>query len=45
LTAKSAIVHEALKALVAREAGRRLALLGDSMPNLQDTPRRQSEPA
>jgi Arc/MetJ family transcription regulator len=44
LTETSAIVREALKALIAREAGRRLARLGGSMPDLQDIPRRQSEP-
>jgi Arc/MetJ family transcription regulator len=33
LTEKSALVREALKALIAREAGRRLARLGGSDPN------------
>ncbi len=32
LTATSAIVHEALKALLEREAARRLARLGGSQP-------------
>jgi Arc/MetJ family transcription regulator len=45
LTEKAALVREALKALIAREAGRRLARLGGSMPDVQDIPRRQSEPA
>jgi Arc/MetJ family transcription regulator len=45
LTEKAALVREALKALIAREAARRLARLGGSMPDLQDIPRRQSEPA
>jgi Arc/MetJ family transcription regulator len=45
LQEKSALVREALKALIAREAARRLALLGGSQPNLTDIPRRQSEPA
>ncbi len=42
LTEKSAIVREALKALVHREASRRLALLGGSQPDLEDIPRRRS---
>jgi len=45
LTEKAALVREALKALIAREAARRLARLGGSMPDLQDIPRRQSDPA
>jgi Arc/MetJ family transcription regulator len=45
LQEKSALIREALKALIAREAARRLALLGGSQPNLTDIPRRQSEPA
>lgn len=40
---KSALVHEALKLLVAREAGRRLALLGGSQPNFVAGPRRRSK--
>jgi Arc/MetJ family transcription regulator len=32
LSDKAALVREALKALIAREAGRRLARLGGSMP-------------
>lgn len=40
---KSALVREALKALIARESARRLALLGGSEPDLQQVPRRQSE--
>ncbi len=35
LTEKSAILREALKSLVAREAGRRLAALGGSAPGLK----------
>jgi Arc/MetJ family transcription regulator len=42
---KSALVHEALKALVQREAARRLARLGGTEPDLEPTPRRQTEPA
>ena len=43
LKEKSALVREALKALIERESGRRLALLGGSEPALQAAPRRQSE--
>ena len=42
LREKSAIVREALKALVEREAARRLALLGGSEPDLTAPPRRRS---
>ncbi|WP_244849785.1 type II toxin-antitoxin system VapB family antitoxin [Caballeronia sp. SL2Y3] len=35
LTDESAIVHEALKALVQREAARRLASLGGSQPDVE----------
>lgn len=45
LTEKSAIVREALKALVERESARRLARLGGTAPNLAAPPRRRSEPA
>ncbi len=38
---KSALVNAALKALVEREAARRLALLGGSQPDLQPVPRRR----
>ncbi|MEO6803616.1 MAG: type II toxin-antitoxin system VapB family antitoxin [Granulicella sp.] len=41
LKEKSAVVHEALKALVQREAARRLARLGGSQPNLKRIPRRR----
>jgi Arc/MetJ family transcription regulator len=42
---KSALVREALKALIERESARRLARLGGSEPGLADVPRRQSDPA
>ena len=32
LKEKSALVHEALKSLIARESGRRLSMLGGSEP-------------
>ena len=38
---KSALVREALKALVEREAARRLARLGGSEPYLKQIPRRR----
>lgn len=42
---RTALIHEALRLLVQREAGRRLALLGGTMPDLEVPPRRRSEPA
>jgi Arc/MetJ family transcription regulator len=45
LTEKSALVREALQALIQRESARRLALLGGSEPQLKPVPRRQPEPA
>jgi Arc/MetJ family transcription regulator len=38
---KTALVREALKALIERESARRLALLGGSMPNFPKIPRRR----
>lgn len=38
---KTALVHEALRSLIAREAGRRLAALGGKMPALKPIPRRR----
>ncbi len=45
LTEKSALVKEALKALIERESARRLALLGGSETALKPVPRRQSKRA
>ncbi|MBV8111154.1 MAG: type II toxin-antitoxin system VapB family antitoxin [Hyphomicrobiales bacterium] len=42
LREKSALVREALKALVERESARRLARLGGSEPQLRPPPRRRS---
>lgn len=42
VTEKSALVREALKALIARESGRRLARLGGSEPQVAPVPRRRS---
>jgi Arc/MetJ family transcription regulator len=44
LKEKSALVHEALKSLVARESGRRLAALGGSDPHASAAPRRRPKP-
>ncbi len=41
---KSALVREALKALVEREAARRLARLGGSEPDLKPIPRGRPKP-
>ncbi len=41
LKEKSALVREALKALIEREAARRLARLGGSEPGLTAPPRRR----
>ena len=45
LTEKSALVREALKALVEREAARRLRKLGGSQPDFKAAPRRRPPPA
>jgi Arc/MetJ family transcription regulator len=44
LKEKSALVREALKALIERESARRLALLGGTEPDLKLTPRRRLDP-
>lgn len=41
ITETSRLVREALKLLVAREAGRRLAAMGGSQPDLAYVPRRR----
>ena len=38
---KTALIREALKALIERESARRLALLGGTMPALKTIPRRR----
>ena len=40
---RSAMVREALKALIERESARRLTLLGGSQPNLTITRRRRQQ--
>ena len=42
---KSALVREALRALIQRESARRLARLGGAEPELTGIPRRRSEPS
>ena len=38
---KTALVHAGLEALIAREAGKRLAALGGTQPKIADVPRRR----
>ena len=38
---RTALLHEGLRALIARESARRLAILGGSEPRLSDIPRRR----
>jgi len=42
---KTALIHAGLEALLAREAGRRLAALGGSQPGMRSIPRRRPKPA
>lgn len=42
---KSALVREALRALIERESAHRLARLGGSEPDVAPIPRRRSAPA
>lgn len=44
LTENTALIREALKTLVALEAGRRLARLGGTEPGLKPIPRRRPKP-
>jgi Arc/MetJ family transcription regulator len=39
---KTALLREALKALIERESARRLASLGATMPHLKNIPRRRA---
>ena len=45
LREKSALVREALKALIERQSARRLALLGGTEPDLTAPPRRRPDDA
>lgn len=42
---RTALVHEGLRALIARESARRLARLGGTQPKLRGIPRRRPRPA
>jgi Arc/MetJ family transcription regulator len=42
---KTALIHEALRHFIAREAGRRLAALGGTMPDFEPSRRRRSSVA
>lgn len=42
---KSALIRQALQALIERESARRLAQLAGSEPELRDIPRRRTRPA
>jgi Arc/MetJ family transcription regulator len=44
LKEKSALIREALRALIERESARRLARLGGSEPDVAVAPRRRLEP-
>ena len=41
ITERTALLHEGLRALIARESARRLARLGGSDPKAEVTPRRR----
>lgn len=43
-TERTALVREALRALIERESARRLARLGATEPSLVDAPRRRAQP-
>lgn len=43
VTGKSAVVREALKALIEREAGRRLARMEGTQPDAKAPPRRRAK--
>ena len=45
ISERTALIHKGLRALVQREAARRLAKLGGSQPQLEEVPRRRSHPA
>ena len=42
LRAKTEVIHEGLRALIARESARRLATLGGNMPSAKAPPRRRA---
>ena len=44
ISEKTALVREALRALIERESARRLARLGGTEPSLAEIPRRRTQP-
>ena len=42
---RTALIHEGLRALIARESARRLARLGGTEPDVRQVPRRRSDRA
>ena len=42
LSERTALIHEGLRALIARESARRLARLGGTEPQLRSIPRRRA---
>lgn len=42
LREKTAVIHEGLRAIIARDAARRLIALGGTMPGAQAPPRRRA---
>ena len=44
LQEKTALVHEGLRELIARESARRLAVLGGTEPAVRAVPRRRARP-
>ena len=45
ITDKSRLINEALRSIIAEEAGKRVIELGGTMPDLEDIPRRRQDPA
>lgn len=43
ITDRTPLIRESLKAIIARESARRLALLGGSMPDFEVPPRRRPD--
>lgn len=41
ITKRAELLREALKSIIAREAGRRLVALGGTAPEIKDVPRRK----
>lgn len=45
ISGRTDLVREGLRSLIERESARRLARMGGSQPQLEEIPRRRSEPA